>query len=421
MFDVKQNKQETRYIMSGQHVFCNLEKSHGNITNHELFLKNKMRPFYKSGSVNEEYLDMAVKNPTNIVLPMRYGTLDELNNSEYAVSLTNSMVEYISNRFYFEDGEELIVDTVSCLTEDINGFPTGTTILKRETNKCVFYYINPQFVVNNNTLIDNSSDFEQYKFSDEEPDYGAAMLVELATDMLNFGIDDLGAKLLTLIFGDEEEIQFKELQKVFAQIVKDANIEQTVNEQGGKINAVLLDMLEFYKNVSDKADYINDRLADLNASVEILWKEEFRKKGLPTYLGGQELSFAILHEQYKVTGKETIKQTIIDRAKRISENVIDEHKVLLKERLDQVTEVEPWPVPEHNRARYYFEDKFTGDSYSEETKICFNEKDEDVVIAKITKIRDELISKLTKDMDWIKDVSEKLNELQQYPLGDKPK
>jgi hypothetical protein len=405
--------------MIQQHVFFNFEKSQYDITKLILFLKSKVQPFYNMVTLSEVELDEIVKSLSNIDLPLRKGTLDELNNVNYAVKLTNSLIKYINSRFHYEDNEELILDTMTCLTKDINGYPEGTSVLKRETNMCVFYYVDPHFIVKDNTLVSHNSDFEKYKFSKEESDDVAGVLVNLAKDMINFGIGELGADLLTVLFGDEEEIQFKQIQEVFANIVKDANIEQTVNEQGGNINGVLQNMLEFYKNASDKAEYIDDRLANLNRFVEILWKEEFRKKGLPTYLGGQELSFAILQEQYKITKKESVLQTIKDRAKRVSENVSDEHDVLLKERLNKITKIESELVAAHNRARYYFEDQFTGIQYTEETKICFNEKDEEEVIAKITKIREDIVAKITKDMDWINEVTSKLSELQQYPIGGK--
>lgn len=337
----------------------------------------------------------------------------------------------INKVFSFAEGEVVEEDFVSYLSRDFGQYAKGTPLLRRKTNMATLYIVENNCRIANGRLVVNEP-AESFLAEGLLGGTSSDLVVSFAKGLAGAAGGKIGSILMDAIFGSSGSIDFKQLQKVLAQIVKDANAEQTVQEQGGTINGIITDINTYYKARKDSGakkqelyDYLRQRETDINKSLGILREEMFKEKGLSTFVAGANVMICILQEMClqdpnAANPKQSSNyQLIIDDTKDYIHYVKGMHDTELDQRLKKVKKVYDNPYCAGCgsgvccKSRYYYKDDFTNKTYGSYEQSGKKDDPE----KRANKDRNKLIANLTSTMKWMLDVKTAWQDVVKKPLG----
>lgn len=404
------------------------------VNNKKEYVTDKLQAFF--GTTKNEGMNVraVLRRPLHCSPPMvksaDFPALDS--NAQKAIDTsTKCFLNDINEIFSFAQGEEVVEDFVSYLSNDYEQYAPGTPLLRRKTNLATLYIIENNCRIENGRLIVNKppeSFVEEEMLGSKSTD----LIVSFAEGLVGTIGGEIGSALMDAIFGTSKDIDFKELQKILAQIVKNANAEQTVQEQGGTINGIIMDIDTYYKERKTSGakkqelyGYLRERETDINMSLGILQEKMFKEKGLSTFVAGANVLIAILQEmclQDPNAKADNPKNSsnyklITSDTKYFIKYVKEMHDKELDQRLKKVKKVYDNPFCPTGattcKDEYYFKDDFTNKSYGPYEQ-C-GKKDNPKKRANHD--RKKLISKFKNEMKWMLDVTAAWQNVLKTPLG----
>lgn len=374
------------------------------------YVKEKLEAFFDSGEDQQENVDVVCSHePVN--LPVLEQEQFPQFSDEKLVELRNAeacFLKEVNNHWKSATDEKIIEDLITYSTSMSSYIKYGSPVLRRTTNYGTIYFAEPQMA------------FAMY--SAQPRGFG---FVTIATDLLiSFakGIaSSLGSKLIEQIFGSNSQIDTKQLCMELAKIVKNANAEQTVQEQSGKIDSTQNCLTFFYKN--EKEAHPEDRISlsnilrdqrdlILNPAINILRQENFKRKGISVFIVGANVMLSLLQEMALVDPieKDYKKSASYKSYKDLLVQYINYlqmmRKLVTDERLAEVTKISckdecSYVPPGEVICSYHcrYRDNFNGNSYD-----FTNDKNKNNAKQKAEESRNKLTSNLIKELNWMDDV-----------------
>ena len=339
-----------------------------------------------------------------------------------------------TSRLY--EGETVKDDFFSVLTEDRGEFAAGTPVLVRETNFATIYYLYPAYIFESGTLRALDSlypDTEKTMFVEA---LAIQMLTSFASALASKVGQAVGQKILNVIFPDDKQLTPQELLESIKDLVRNANIEQTVSEQTGYVNAAIAQLKGYYearKQSGESREKLYDWLVEREVSVvnaiNILAQDAFREKGIPAYFLAVNTVFVILQEMclqdplqqnpVQSSNYELIKKEVVRYAGTAQQTI----GTLIEKRLKAIT-----PVKMEAKSRgdfghvtvtifYSFSDTFDGDNKF--SKMVDNPKKEEEVRIEMERRRDSYIASKKAEFDWMYTIVKNWEELKITPIPEK--
>ncbi len=281
--------------------------------------------------------------------------------------------------------ETVLSDLVTILKADYLGRPAGTAVLKRVTDRADLYYLSAFATAQRSGVVTFKKPPElavqHIPFLGIGETIVVTLLMELAKGLAGQIGKGIGAQLLCAIFPQGNQIDYKALLEDLAKTVANANTEQTVNEQGGKINGIVNDINTYYiqrKSSAPKEElynYLLSRHCSLNESLGILRQTEFMKKGIATFVSGAEIDFTLYQEMAiedpqasdpdQSSNMESLRKAVTDSAAYVADTV---HTIItdtVNTRTSQISEPynDAWSDGNVCKSRYYYFDSETHKRY----------------------------------------------------------
>lgn len=333
------------------------------------------------------------------------------------------------NTYYEPDDDEKIVeDFVSYLKQDFNQFPKGTVLLRRTTNKATLYYIktNLQITGDKWITIENPLLVKDIIF-----DVAISALKWLASNLASGGVGNIGSRMLNQLIGDNS-IDPQQLEEDLAKIVRDANTEQTVNEQGGLIQGIVNNFNTYYTSRRNSGaskeelyNWLTTQETTLTQSLGVLSQAQFKEKGLSNYIAGANILICVLQEMALQDPLVTNPQessnvsVLVDDIKFYITYISDCKSQILKDRIALITGISKYNVcssaggqPVCTKA-YCYTDNFDGSHHGD---FYDDSKSKTSGYDEAKKDRDNLIQNLADQMSWCNDVVNSFGILVQHPL-----
>lgn len=415
------------YCMSVKILFGEIQ----NNVDPEEYVKQKLTAFFKDSDASDENYRIVTRRYAPIELPMT--TKDEFptvsaERWEYIKKGITCFINEMNAYYEPAEGEQIKEDYVSYFKEDFDQFSQGTVVLRRTTNLATLYYIKTNLKIVG----------EKWETVTQAPVVyqtvgGLAIeaLLFLVKSLASGGMSNIGSRMINQLMGDNS-IDLKELEKNIAQIVRDANAEQTVAEQDGIINGIIYDFNTYYKNRRDSGarkeelyHWLVERENKINICLGILREEMFKEKGLSTYIVGANIMICALQEMalqdpnvtdyHQSSNYKVLSEDINDYINYMTEL----KKLVLNNRIKQVGGVKQYKkcstaggYPVCDIIYYYrdnFDNSYHGDFY-DDSKHHISGYDE------ANKSRNQLIQKLTDDIKWVDEVINKWRELAKHPM-----
>ncbi|WP_272514528.1 hypothetical protein [Bacillus cereus] len=402
-----------------------------NNTDSNQYVIQKLTAFFKDlDAANENYrvvtrrdspirLPLTPKEEFPTVSPERWTFIEK-----GITCFINEMNDYYGS---FEE-EQIQEDFVSFLKEDFKPFPKGTVVLRRTTNFATLYYIKTNLIIVGEKW---KTVPQKSNVKDIVVDYAIEAVLFLVKAMASGGLSNIGSRMINQLI-EGNSIDLKQLEKDISQIVRDANVDQTVNEQDGVINGTINDFNTYYKKRRDSGaskkelyDWLIERESAINISLGILREKMFQEKGISTYIVGANIMICILQEMalqdpiatdyHQSSNYKVLSEEINDFIDYITEL----KSLILSKRIAQVSGIRKYnkcssaggyPVCD---TEYYYNDDYNhsyyGDFYDDD-KHHIKGYDE------ATKSRNQLIQSLTEQMNWVDDVLNHWKELKENPM-----
>lgn len=340
------------------------------------------------------------------------------------------------------DNETIISDFVTILKTEYNGWPTGTVVLKRVTDKADLYYLSTFVTARLDGNIASKEPPEvtvvQAPYVGVGESVVVTLLMELAKGLAGQIGKGIGAQLLSAIFPQGNQIDYKTLLDDLAQIVKEANTEQTVNEQGGKINGIVNDINSYYLERKRKApkdelyNFLLGRHSSIYESLGILRQAEFMKKGIATFVSGAEIDFTLYQEMaiedpqvsdpLQSSNIDSLKKVVNDYVAYVPKTVRDIINDNVNARTSKISEPydDPWCDVNVCKSRWYYFDSETNKRYGSYEQ-CGKKDNPEARCKKdrnifFNSIKTTKTAEITAKMQWMLDSAEQWKSLLQKPL-----
>lgn len=383
-------------------------------TNKNKYLVNKLKDFLGEEVVHIENIESQAKdiilyNNIPFVDPTKFNfTREQDIIIRREISLLKALVD--KNSPLLVD-EKLVEDKYSYLSNDFYEFIKGTPLLIRKTNLATIYYLYK------NALVTDDGSFKYEKIEEDiintntEPapniSFGANVLLSLAKGVAGEIGGIAGAKILEKL-GIAIDNGYNKLIDELKHIIYDANMYQTISEQGGKINVVINDLLNNYlprKSTANKEDLKNDlkKYYDSLSSVmgQLSYKDSkynYQKTGLFVYVLAVNVMLSCLQElaNIDISYKETIKATSRNSANYVDKirwELISDKSNEIDALVNQVSEVINNPIDcgRSMKSRYYF---YYNRSKGERSKYYEQSGCKDSPRDRCEKAREEYIKKI---------------------------
>jgi len=341
------------------------------------------------------------------------------------------------------DNETIISDFVTILKTSYSDRPAGTAVLKRVTDKADLYYVSTYATAELNGVITFK---EPAEIAVEHIPYVGigesavvTLLLEFAKGLAGGIGKGIGAQLLSAIFPQGNQIDYKTLVDDLAQVVKEANTEQTVNEQGGKINGIINDINGYYierKSHTTREELYN-YLLNLHSSLYellgILRQAQFAKKGIATFVSGAEIDFTLYQEMAmedpqasdprQSSNIESLKKSVNDSSAYVQTTVRTIINDSVNARTSNISEPydDAWCDINVCKSRWYYFDSKKKKRYGpyeqcgkKDNPKARCKKDRD---SYFNSIKAKKTAEVTGKVQWMLDSAEHWKSLLQRPLG----
>jgi hypothetical protein len=383
-------------------------------TDRRKFVREKLEFFFNSKEDQEENVNIVCSYE-----PAKLSVLEKKDFPQFAAEQLQELrdaeacfLKEVNYKWHGGADEKIIEDLITYSTSTTSEIRFGTPVLRRTTNLGTVYFARPDLAFTDGIA--------------KERGLGSALLVISSGLLIKFaeGIArSLGSKLIEEIFGNCSNIDTKQLCQELAIIVKDANAEQTVQEQSGKIESVQHSIKIFYKNKKDI--YPDDRVAltqllleqrnSLMKAVNILQQDSFKRKGISVFVVGANVMLSILQEMAFVDPqqKDYKKSEHYKSFRDILDGYIiylrDIRKLITDERLAKVTEVgckkECIGVHGDTYCSYHcrYKDEFLSKGY-DFTDDSPKNKNPKPARQKADESRNALVAQLRKELNWMDEI-----------------
>ncbi|WMX16283.1 hypothetical protein [Aureispira sp. CCB-E] len=406
------------------------------------YVSQKLTTFFKEDEVKElteQVLDSHGKGAVPCASQAQIDSLQHLENEEVRIKKV-CFIKKVDELFSLGKEEKIVEDRISFLTDDYLSYKKGTGVLTRKTNQATLYYFAPLIQFNGNQLIDvpSKSLLKLGEVSDEPKKTTASSLLVLFAEALIGAAGEsiggaIGTAIIETILGTSPGIDYAQLISDIKKIIKEANEEQTVQEQGGKVQSVSQRIRNYYiprkasaskEELYDILEKYYDELSDVSKTLE---QELFQKKGLPIFIQCETIKLCVLQEMalqdpdastpYDSSILETIKLLLTGKNDNGSIAYIKErHQAMLKERLDQISAISnDYQDCRHGACTHYyaFDDYFTEIRYHDTAKSSAKKEE---IIANLEAQRKQLEASLTEDMSWMTKIINNWEKLAKNPL-----
>lgn len=397
------------------------------LENKRQFLKEKLAAYFGDETAAEQNVDIVYHNESTYEMQLMPEEKFPILTDEIQGKIRNAkacMLKEVNNKFVLSQGEEIIEDFFSYTISETPIIPAGSPVLRRKTNFGTFYFISKESFIKEGNLLSRN----EYLTSRSVIALAITkmLLKEVAMGLAKAVGTYAGESLLSSIFGTGSQISTVELCKELAVIVKEANAEQTVQEQSGYINGVQCHITVFYKNENEAGfdagtllTSLETQRRTLNSSLQVLRENLFAEKGIYVFITGANVMLPLLLEMAQLRGKKDNKEpkntadfaSYRDLIKIYGEYVTEMRKQILDKRLEKVTGVSKlqkcsYVPPGDTICSYYwrYTDKFDGKNYD------FDEMKDYDAEGEARKSRAAHIDKLTKEVDWMSEVVTEWNK-----------
>jgi hypothetical protein len=307
---------------------------------------------------------------------------------------TNVFQLLVNKKSPLLEGEQLTEDDgFGYLKEDYGEYTKGTPVLRRQTNFAKIFYLYNLAIIGENGSFKYCTD-EAPQPPVKLPLSAGPVGVGLWTAPLKMFAEGLvkgiggaiGNKLIDCVFPGGT-FDYETMMKDFAKIVEEANLNQTISEQGAILNNVITSIHNIYIPKKDNKvpqkelyTYVTSYQKDIGGVVRQLTykgnKNNYQKAGFDMYIQAMNMQFANFQElalvDYNAKTPEessyitTIKQTASQEctyAKNIRQEIINDH---VNARTNTISAVLNNPYCDGCgsgvacKNRYYFRDTETG-------------------------------------------------------------
>lgn len=421
-------------------IICNVRG------NREEYRRQKAAMTLRKPVIDESVIAFAAKEDASepeILKIEDWPKFDELKIKEIRTR-SSCFIDEVNNESPPLDNETVISDFVSILKDSYLGRPAGTVVLKRVTDKADLYYVSTYATAEMNGVITfkeppTEIEVEHIPYVGIGESVVVTLLLELAKGLAGGIGKGIGAQLLSAIFPQGSQIDYKTLLDDLAQIVKEANTEQTVNEQGGKINGIVSDINSYYVERKKRAqkeelyNYLVSRHSSLYESLGILRQAQFSKKGIATFVSGAEIDFTLYQEMAmedpqvsdpsQSSNIESLKKSVNDSSKYVQSTV---HIIIndkVNARTSKISEPydDPWCDVNVCKSMWYYFDSETKKRYGpyeqcgkKDDPKAWCKKDRDRYF---NSIKSTKTLEITGKVQWMLDSAEHWKSLLQNPLG----
>lgn len=408
-------------------VFGNLD----GVEDRHAYVTGKLRTFNNPVNNLEQVAQYVVDNDTPHELALADKSADELQNQESVQKLANCFKELVAGYFQPESGEEVLEEVFTCLSEAYEDYPAGSPVIMKKTNFATIYYVDTNFKVNGNRLVPQPryvhSLVESEPLSEEKP---ASIMEEIASELVDAALGDIGSTVLSLVIGDDGEPDLKQLEEDFTNIVKKALINFDVTNENAKLQTQYQTVNQSYnikkKEGASKTELFNDAEdieEKVRDSVNNLGSKLYAEVGLPGYIAGRNLQFCMLQEKCVQDPLVTspldskYKGVLVSNVEAAIKHVQEAYDNALKNRFDQIVTGEH-DIPKVGRVETQWQvyDNFNNTvvfhvDYGGKPKEIEKEK-RDANIA-----REAYEDQIRSTLQWMLRVKAKWEELQIHPLG----
>lgn len=282
--------------------------------------------------------------------------------------------------------ETLVSDFVSCLKQPFKEHEKGVAVLRQITNMGTIYYFAEHYIIDPDTgkikftyAPPVTPDYApEIRLQAEESSVATKLLMKFAQALAGKFGGAVGSELLKFIFPESQGIDFDQLLSDFSNIVKNANADQTVAEQDGKINGIINYLNGYYYNRKSSSalkkelyDFLLTQQSPLNMSIGILEEQDFKEKGLASFISAAQVDFSIYQElalqDYTVTDP-FISSNIVSLKKQIDiytdfangviKQIIEE-RVSARVKMIKPPYVDPFSGEEDPKNYWYYYDNKT--------------------------------------------------------------
>jgi|GEM_PF-5241216 len=374
------------------------------------YVREKLQAFFDSDEDQQENVDIVCSHEP-VKLPILEQDQFPRLAGDQEIELRNAeacFLKEVNNQWASATDEKIVEDLISYSTSLTGNIKYGSPVLRRTTNLGTVYFAKPQMAF--------------IKHGAQPRGFGivsiaSGLLVSFAKGMAS----SLGSKLIEQIFGSNSQIDTRQLCQELAKIVKDANAEQTVQEQSGQIDSTQNCLTFFYKN--EKEAHPEDRVSltntlkdqrdlILNPALNILRQENFKRKGISVFIVGANVMLSLLQEMAFVDPiekdykKSAAYKSYKDMLAQYINYLQGMRNLITDERLAQVTSISckdecsyvpPGDVICSYHCRY--KDNFNGSNYD-----FTNDKNKSNAKQKAEDSRNRLVSDLKNELNWMDDV-----------------
>ncbi|WDV34202.1 hypothetical protein OIM90_32235 [Streptomyces sp. AD16] len=231
------------------------------------YMARKLRDFYRTSRATPDEIRSLVdrvyvegsRNNLPLATPEELPKLSEGQKKflDGETALFRKLVDQLSPLI---EGEEIRSgsDWATILKADFHDYPAGTPVLVRKTNQATIYYLYHLAQVSQDgrfTYVPNEPEPNEVRANQHEKQErtGALalepweeLLLSVAKGLIGAVAGQIGSDLLNAIFPGSQGIDVKKMLDDFSAIVAEANNVQTVSEQAGHVNGVLINNSEYY-------------------------------------------------------------------------------------------------------------------------------------------------------------------------------
>ena len=366
---------------------------------------------------------------------------------ELAESYIKRFIKEVNEKSPLIEGEVLISDTATVIKARYGDIVPGTPILWRETSLATLYYFRTDISVDEAGNIKLReipmpailSDLE--KLSEDLPQdspAAVALFMEFLKGLVGGMGSEFGAAAVKVFLPDKDRtIDFDELKKSLELSVKGALAENTISEQEGIINGLHTKIITWYldrKEAGEKKEnlfhYLNDYHDKISDSIGILKQDNFKEKGLATFMIAATLELALYQEMALVDPiaatplESSTLGTLTRQAENYCKYVRDLVNKIIKDnvqsRLLQISDVKEFIIHSYPyNVYYYFADSLTGTEYTGREEGCDPHPREDCQYQHdvyVDKIQKNETQTHTNALQWMLDVTTKWSDLVKKPL-----
>ncbi|MEU3073439.1 hypothetical protein [Streptomyces laurentii] len=359
------------------------------------------------------------------------------------------------------EGEEIRSgsDWATLLKADFHDYPAGTPVLVRETSQATIYYLYHLAQVTRDgrfTYVPNEPEPNEVRANQYEKQariealaiaLWADLLLSVAKGLLGAVGGKVGSDLLNALFPGSQGIDVKKMLDDFSAIVAEANKVQTVSEQAGQVNGVLISNSEYYiprksKSTSKRELYetlltYHNKLTSVIGTLQSKSAGvDYTKAGLPvcvlaisTHLATyQEMAFQDpnVSDPHESTNVDSIRIAAASNAAWVGAKADEIITDNLNARLAKISDVLNNPVCDGVgsgvvcKSRYFFTDDATGyrSGYYEQSgcKDDAQKRCADARAAYVENVRRQCQADERKKLDWAFESAEHWTSLKETPL-----